>query len=687
MDLKEFDYELPESLIAAYPSRAREAARLLVLYRQTGEVIHSVFAEIGEFLNPGDLLVLNDTKVFPARLRGTKASGGQVEVLLLEPFSEAGRNFWIALIDAAKKPPLGSELRFGAQMSAEVIGDLGRGRFGLEFHHDGDFDTQLERLGEPPLPPYVRRGREAEALDRDRYQTVYAVHAGAVAAPTAGFHFTPELFTKLAARGIERALLTLHVGPGTFQPVRESEIENHRMEGERYSLSTEAAAKINRAKQARHRVVAVGSTSTRTLEWIALKKGEVVADEGIARLYIRPGDRFPRAGRVGHQFSSARLDTADTGRCVCRLGSHPSRLSRSYREKISILQLRRRDADTLRRQQVPDSFSNRATRFMNGHFTILKKDVASNARLGHLITTHGEVETPCFMPVGTQGTVKAMLPRDLRDLGCQILLGNTYHLYLRPGHEVIRALGGLHRFMGWDGPILTDSGGYQVFSLGAMRKISEEGAQFQSHLDGSSHLLTPEKAVEIQEALGSDIAMTLDECIPSDAAREYVRASTARTIRWAQRCAAARTRRDQLMFGIIQGGLFEDLRRVLCRRDGAAAIRRFCRRRIGRRRRRRAAQCDRQLYRRLVARRSAALFDGRRPAARHHQRRTRRFRYVRLRDSDPQCAQRHALHFERQAEHQARRVRRRPAAVGRRLRLLLLPQFFARLFASPVHGR
>ena len=195
MDLKEFDYELPESLIAAYPSREREAARLLVLYRQTGEIIHSVFAEIGEFLNPGDLLVLNDTKVFPARLRGTKESGGQVEVLLLEPFSEAGRNLWIALIDAAKKPPLGSELRFGAQMSAEVIGDLGRGRFGLEFHHDGDFDTQLERLGEPPLPPYVRRGREAEALDRDRYQTVYAAHPGAVAAPTAGFHFTPELFT------------------------------------------------------------------------------------------------------------------------------------------------------------------------------------------------------------------------------------------------------------------------------------------------------------------------------------------------------------------------------------------------------------------------------------------------------------------------------------------------------------
>src|SRR4029077_13645772 len=194
---------------------------------------------------------------------------------------------------------------------------------------------------------------------------------------------------------------------------------------------------------------------------------------------------------------------------------------------------------------------------MVAHFTVINKDPITHARLGRLMTAHGVVETPAFMPVGTQGTVKAMLPRDLKELGCQIVLANTYHLYLRPGAELVRELGGLHRFMGWDGPILTDSGGYQVFSLATMRKISEEGAQFQSHLDGSSHLLTPEKAVEIQEALGSDIAMTLDECIPADAAPEYVRASTARTIRWAQRCAAARTRRDQLMFGIIQGGLFE----------------------------------------------------------------------------------------------------------------------------------
>lgn len=198
---------------------------------------------------------------------------------------------------------------------------------------------------------------------------------------------------------------------------------------------------------------------------------------------------------------------------------------------------------------------------MSSHFTVIKKDPNTKARLGRLATAHGAVETPCFMPVGTQGTVKAILPRDLREIGCQILLGNTYHLYLRPGHELIRQLGGLHRFMGWDGPILTDSGGYQVFSLGALRKITEEGAQFQSHLDGSSHLLTPEKAVEIQEALGGDIAMVLDECVAADAGRDYVRASTERTVRWAKRCLAARGRRDQFMFGIIQGGLFEDLRR------------------------------------------------------------------------------------------------------------------------------
>ena len=291
MDLKEFHYELPESLIAAYPSRDREASRLLVVRRANGELVHSVFSDVGNFLDWGDLLVLNDTKVFPARLRGVKESGGKADVLLVEHFPGT-RSLWIAMIEAAKKPQVGSRIFFGEDLLAEVIGDMRQGRFGLEFHHAGDFYERLKVVGEPPLPRYIRRNRPTDSLDWDRYQTIYAANFGAVAAPTAGFHFTPHLFEKLKAKGINRALLTLHIGPGTFQPVRAAQIEQHRMEGERYVLTAETAAKINHTKEAGHRVVAVGSTSTRTLEWVALQRGKVAADEGIARLFIRPGDRF-----------------------------------------------------------------------------------------------------------------------------------------------------------------------------------------------------------------------------------------------------------------------------------------------------------------------------------------------------------------------------------------------------------
>jgi queuine tRNA-ribosyltransferase len=174
---------------------------------------------------------------------------------------------------------------------------------------------------------------------------------------------------------------------------------------------------------------------------------------------------------------------------------------------------------------------------------------------------HGTVETPVFMPVGTQATVKALGQDDLRALGTEILLGNTYHLMLRPGEELVRALGGLHRFMAWDRAILTDSGGYQVYSLAQSRKITEEGATFQSHLDGSRHLLTPERAVQIQEALGADVIMALDECAPSKAGAVYLEESLARTTRWLHRCVAAWSRERCALFGIVQGGLDGALRR------------------------------------------------------------------------------------------------------------------------------
>ncbi len=194
-------------------------------------------------------------------------------------------------------------------------------------------------------------------------------------------------------------------------------------------------------------------------------------------------------------------------------------------------------------------------------FKLIKKDLQSQARLGVISTLHGEICTPAFMPVGTQGTVKGLMPETVRELGAQIILGNTYHLYLRPGHELIRRLGGLHRFMNWDGPILTDSGGFQVFSLGALRKITEEGVAFQSHIDGSRHLLTPESSIAIQEALGSDIVMCFDECTPFPADYDYAEQSLALTLRWAERSKAAKKDNGQALFGIVQGGVYPDLRK------------------------------------------------------------------------------------------------------------------------------
>jgi queuine tRNA-ribosyltransferase len=185
---------------------------------------------------------------------------------------------------------------------------------------------------------------------------------------------------------------------------------------------------------------------------------------------------------------------------------------------------------------------------------------AGAARLGVLHTPRGLVETPAFMPVGTQATVKAMAPEELRQIGAQIILSNTYHLYLRPGADVVAEAGGLHKFMNWPGPILTDSGGYQVFSLGDLREIREEGVEFRSHLDGSRHFFTPELAVAVQDALGSDIAMVLDECPPYPSDRSYVLTSMERTTRWAERSRQAVTRKDQALFAIVQGGMYRDLR-------------------------------------------------------------------------------------------------------------------------------
>ncbi|MBA4495752.1 tRNA guanosine(34) transglycosylase Tgt [Paenactinomyces guangxiensis] len=194
-------------------------------------------------------------------------------------------------------------------------------------------------------------------------------------------------------------------------------------------------------------------------------------------------------------------------------------------------------------------------------YELIKECKQSGARLGRLHTPHGTIETPIFMPVGTQATVKTMSPEELKEMGSQIILSNTYHLFLRPGHEIVKEAGGLHSFMNWDRAILTDSGGFQVFSLSQLRNITEEGVSFRSHLSGEKLFISPEKAIEIQNALGADIIMAFDECPPYPAEREYVRVSTERTYRWLKRCKEAHQRPDeQALFGIVQGGMYQDLR-------------------------------------------------------------------------------------------------------------------------------
>lgn len=197
----------------------------------------------------------------------------------------------------------------------------------------------------------------------------------------------------------------------------------------------------------------------------------------------------------------------------------------------------------------------------SNYFEVLHKDKHTSARLGKLKTYHGEITTPVFMPVGTQASVKTLSPQDLKDNDVEIILGNTYHLYLRPGHNIINGLGGLHKFIGWDSPILTDSGGFQVFSHSDLRKINEDGVEFRSYIDGSKHFMTPELSVEIQEALGADIIMIFDEPVPYPSTYEYTLQSAKLTTKWARRCKERHNKKRQLLFGIVQGGIYEDLRK------------------------------------------------------------------------------------------------------------------------------
>ena len=287
MNVKDYDYDLPEELIAQDPLEDRSSSRLMVLDRQTGDVEHRHFTDILEYLHPGDCLVINNTKVIPARLFGVKEdTQAKIEVLLLK---RKENDIWETLVKPGKKAKPGTKLVFGdGLLTAEVVDVVEEGNRLIQFHYDGIFEEILDQLGQMPLPPYITH----QLKDKNRYQTVYAKYDGSAAAPTAGLHFTKELLQKVKDMGVDIAEVTLHVGLGTFRPVKVENVLDLQMHSEFYMVSQEAADKINRAKESGHRVIAVGTTSTRTLEAAADENGRLHETSGWTEIFIYPGYQF-----------------------------------------------------------------------------------------------------------------------------------------------------------------------------------------------------------------------------------------------------------------------------------------------------------------------------------------------------------------------------------------------------------
>lgn len=287
MDVKDFFYELPPELIAQDPLKDRSSSRLMVLGRSDGSIEHHVFRDIVNYLHPGDCLVINNTKVLPARLYGSKErTQAGIELLLLRRLTS---DCWETLVKPGKKAKIGTKIQFGdGILTGEIIDIVEEGNRIIRFSYSGIFEEILDQLGEMPLPPYITHRLE----DKQRYQTVYAKEEGSAAAPTAGLHFTPQLLQQIQKNGVDIAQITLHVGLGTFRPVKTENVLEHHMHSEFYSIGQEQADKINRAKADGHRVIAVGTTSTRTLESVADENGFVSAGSGWTQIFIYPGYQF-----------------------------------------------------------------------------------------------------------------------------------------------------------------------------------------------------------------------------------------------------------------------------------------------------------------------------------------------------------------------------------------------------------
>lgn len=287
MKRQDFYYELPEELIAQDPLEDRSSSRLLVLDKESGAVSHHVFKDVIDYLNEGDCLVINDTKVLPARLIGAKVgTDAKIEVLLLK---RKENNIWETLVKPGKKAKIGTKISFGdGLLMGEVVDIVEEGNRLIQFTYEGIFEEILDQLGQMPLPPYITHHLE----DKNRYQTVYAEHTGSAAAPTAGLHFTPELLEKIEKKGVDIERVTLHVGLGTFRPVKVDEITDHHMHSEFFQIEEEAATKINRAKDTGKKVICVGTTSCRTVESAADETGHLKACSGWTEIFIYPGYQF-----------------------------------------------------------------------------------------------------------------------------------------------------------------------------------------------------------------------------------------------------------------------------------------------------------------------------------------------------------------------------------------------------------
>lgn len=340
MKTSDFDYDLPPGLIAQEPLSRRDDARMMILDRRSGTIGHRKVGDLGSFLHAGDLLVVNNTRVFPARIFGRRRhTGGKVELLLIEPADSGALHAdrWRAFYRASSSPSAGTVVDLADGHIEGAILSVGEGgQIVVELRTDGSLPDALERYGVPPVPPYIKRERDGSderiAMDRERYQTVYARETGAIAAPTAGLHFTGDLLSALSEKGIRRAEVTLHVGPGTFRPVSAERLEDHMMEAERYEIGEAAAAAINETRSGGGRVVAVGSTTVRTLETVAAADGRIVPCSGRSSLFIHPPYEF-RA--VDVMLTNFHLPRSTLLMMICALaGTGP--VLEAYREAVRL---------------------------------------------------------------------------------------------------------------------------------------------------------------------------------------------------------------------------------------------------------------------------------------------------------------------------------------------------------------